>query len=178
MHLGFHGGKCCGIKVIHGMGAYPEGVVYSDGTVGMLVSALDEIGANNADAHGSIVSSKDRFFHEAAPSETSLARLDRYIEYCDRRRPNGIIEITLASARWETPKQTDVWPPFLEERGFKLVNSCQNSNSGNRVFVYHRNTDVPGMEGSLAAEQSDVIDDEIDGSCDECGEYGDDCCCD
>lgn len=170
MKLVFHGGKCCGIKTIHSLGNSPTAI-------------LGEIAAkqiDNSDCYGHTVSSDKPFFHEAAPVETYLERLDRYIAYCDKRRPHGMIEITLAKNSYETPKQTEVWPPLLAERGFKLVNSCQNSNSGNRCFVFYRNSDVPGEEGKGFddAEHTEVIDDEDEGVCDVCDETTDECSCD
>ena len=128
MHLGFHGGLCCGIKVIHGLSYYPNSNL----------PALDAIEEDNKDAYGLHVSSSERFFHEAAPVETYTERLDRYIDYCQRRRPKGIIEITLATDPDGNYGQ-EVWFPLLRSRGFKRVNKCLNSNSGNLVHVFHKN---------------------------------------
>lgn len=128
MHLGYHGGKCCGIKVIYGFGANPDDEVMED--------ALDAIPITHADSMGHTVRSSDRFFHESAPRETALQRLDRYISYIKERRPEHIIEVVLAKGHFIDQSK---WFPVLEEKGFKKVNSCKNSNSGNTVHVFHLN---------------------------------------
>lgn len=136
MDLVFHGGKCCGIKTIFGFQMPP----------GYAIEALKKKGIDNSDTFGNHVGSNKRFFHEAAPEETYLQRLDRYLEYCDRRRPQGIIEVVLAqkTATHGWMDQPAMWEKHLLERGFQIVNSCLNSNSHNRIFVYHRNSgEVP-----------------------------------
>lgn len=135
MKLIFHGGKCCGIKTIYDLGISPS----------FLAPELPAIELNNSDIHYHDVSSNQRFFHEAAPEETLLARLDRYIEYCRRRRPQHLIEIVLAKGAYCDQK---AWYPVLEERGFKRVSSTQNSNSGNILHVYHLCYDVPAEEAA------------------------------
>lgn len=136
MKIGFHGGKCCGIKTIHGLGYNPN----------ELIAALPKRKEFDkpADQYGRDFRSVTNFFRDKAPCETCLARLDRYIKYLDEKRPKGIIEIALAdfngnreATSWN---QIRKWEPILLERGFKLVNECMNSNSGNKVYVYHRNS--------------------------------------
>jgi hypothetical protein len=78
-----------------------------------------------------------RFFHESAPKETMIERLDRYIAYCKERRPKGLIEIVLATGAGPTVDQTVIWGPIIEERGFKEVVRNKNSNSGNTCVVYY-----------------------------------------
>lgn len=131
MHLGFHGGKCCGIKTIYGFFNHP----YTDEEGALLATS-----ANNNDANGHAVSSGMSFFHEAAPVEKPVERLDRYLKYLRRRRPSGIVEITLAVGGCVDQKED--WEPVLLDRGFRVVNSCKNSNSGNTVFVYHLNMEA------------------------------------
>ncbi len=128
MILTFHGGLCCGIKTIHGF----------SNTTDWNCDALDEIGADNRDQAASQSHQNERFFHEAAPQETALERLDRYLEYCDRRRPQGVIEVVLAASDWA---QLPAWEPVLLERGFKMVTSAKNSNSNNTIYIYHRVND-------------------------------------
>ena len=127
MHLVFHGGKCCGIKTIYEMDDDPELVTGS-------LDALD--GIQQQDILYNTTSTKDRFFSDAAPCEKRHERLDRYINFVKKWRPKHIIEVTLAEGPGYSQKK---WFPVLEERGFKRVNSCLNSNSGNRVYVYHLN---------------------------------------
>jgi len=144
MKIAFHGGKCCGIKTIHGMGDNPSGSLPP-----LRKPRARSHQARNADQYGKDVSSKTNFFDQPAPAETYLERLDRYLAFLDAERPAGIVEITLADERmpdycedcgcncWS--EQTRLWRQPLEERGFKEVNNCLNSNSGNRVYVFHRN---------------------------------------
>lgn len=129
MHLVFHGGKCCGIKTIYDFGRSPN-----DDTC----DALDEIKKDDADVLYHPVRSDQRFFHEEAPEESKLKRLDRYIDYVKKRRPQHIIEVALAESKDHYYDQTG-WFPYLKERGFILVNKARNSNSGNIVHVFHLN---------------------------------------
>lgn len=134
MMLVFHGGECCGIKHIYGMGCHP-GAIH------------DKHDPNEHEAHddedqcGERVNSRLSFFNEDAPEETYVERLDRLIAFCRSERPQGIIEITLAVSpdldRYYD--QVTAWQPYLEARGFREVNSCMNSNSDNRVYVFHLN---------------------------------------
>lgn len=133
LQLGFHGGKCCGIKVIFGF-PYP----YYD-EWDRKQPACEKKDPVNLDANGSNVSSDKPFFTDEAPGEGPDERLDRLISFCEKRRPKGIIEVTLATGSHGF-NQTIEWTPKLLERKFKIVNECKNSNSGNTVFVFHRNS--------------------------------------
>ena len=126
MDLIFHGGLCCGIKIIKDLRYSPDEVV----------QGLSKINVNDADQYGHNVSSETRFFHREAPSESRKDRLKRYIEYCKERRPQGMIEITLAVGEHNTWHQKQ-WAPILKEHGFNLVTSFLNSNSENTVEVWH-----------------------------------------
>lgn len=126
MNLGFHAGKCCGIKVIWEFNRFPDEEV----------PALPKIAINDSDILYRTVSSLDRFFHEAAPQETRIERLDRYIAYLRERRPQHIIEVVLAESN-ESSLCQRVWFPIVEARGFKRVTSAKNSNSGNICHIYH-----------------------------------------
>ena len=129
MQLAFHIGKCCGIKTIWGMGVNPLGDEY----------ALPELsGKVQHDRMGAAVDTNLRFFHEEAPQESKLKRLDRYLKFVRRERPQHIVEIVLAESAYYHADQS-AWVPELEARGFRLVNSCMNSNSRNTIHVYHLN---------------------------------------
>lgn len=131
MELVFHGGKCCGIKTIYGFHERP-----SD-----LAPEKDKKTFLNNDQHGHNVSTDKTFFTDAAPEETYSNRLDRYIEFCRKYRPQGIIEVTLADGFHI--KQTSVWGKQLTRHGFKVVSQAKNSNTGNTVSVWHLVYDVP-----------------------------------
>ena len=130
MRLSFHIGKCCGIKTIWNMGVNP---------IGREEATLSELPAKmQHDRLGATVSSEMRFFHEKAPQESKLKRLDRYLRFVKRERPQHIVEIVLAESAYYHADQS-AWVPELEARGFRLVNSCMNSNSRNTIHVYHLN---------------------------------------
>jgi hypothetical protein len=139
MFLSFHIGKCCGMKTIWGMGCKP--VSYEDGG-NKKEYLLGKLGALEKpmkhDKVGAGVESHTRFYHHAAPMETRLQRLDRYLNFVKDERPNNIIEIILAESINHYSNQME-WVPELEKRGFKFVNKCKNSNSGNTIHVYHLN---------------------------------------
>lgn len=130
MRLACHGGMCCGIKHIFEMGLYPA----------FPVPALKEVGSNTDDISYNFARQDKRFFHPAAPVETHVERLDRYLAFLDSRRPSEIVEITLVLKG--SHAQT-MWVPIIEERGFREVTpegGVYNSNSGNCVGVFHRYT--------------------------------------
>lgn len=126
MFLVNHGGKCCGIKTIYELGYDPDETLGAYNGTGK---------ADNSDRYYNTVSSAQSFFTENAPAESRLERLDRFIEFTKRRRPRHLIEITLGAGT--KGDQTKTWEEPLLERGFKLVNTFKNSNSGNIVNVYH-----------------------------------------
>jgi hypothetical protein len=128
-----HGGKCCGIKTIYGFSFDDPSEMEEE------VSAKPAI---NKDQFGHHVSSDLDFFTDAAPEETQKKRLDRLIKFCEKHRPRGIIEVTLADSSYESGdyNQLLLWKNILHRRKFKIVNKCKNSNSGNTVYVFHRNS--------------------------------------
>lgn len=135
MKISFHGGKCCGIKIIHNMGSNPNEILperdYGDKPVYF-----------DRDKYGEDVSSDLMFFYGKVPKETYLKRLDRFIAFLDKHRPKGVIEITLSDydvyGQPNNFNQVAKWEPLLLERGFVLVTKCLNSNSNNNIYIYHR----------------------------------------
>lgn len=142
MHPGYHGGLCCGMKVIRNLGCNPDYSVAALLSMYENEEELEDLLADTPDVCGRDVESSDSFFFDAAPSEKAYERLDRYLSYLREHRPYGIVEITLADdpdAPGYPYSQTPKWRPVLEARGFREVNNCLNSNSGNRVYVFHLN---------------------------------------
>lgn len=154
MYLVFHGGKCCGIKTIYGLGDNPHEMTHS----------LEPHPKRNHDKNGDEVKSDLTFFHEGAPKETGVQRLDRYIDFIRRVRPQNIIEICLAVGSWV---KQGAWFSVLLERGFKEATVHKNSNTGNMIHVFHLCVGAPDED----IEISDDV-------CPECEEYEEDCCCD
>jgi hypothetical protein len=139
MKLVTHGGQCCGIKIIHTMGWSPS----DDYECPPLKKARSHPAFPGAGYDYN--NPGKRFFWDKAPAEHPLRRLDRYLAFCDRERPNGVVEIVLSyNEEDEEENQVPQWEPDLLTRGFKKVNECLNSNSGNYVCIYHRNSgEVP-----------------------------------
>jgi hypothetical protein len=131
--LGFHIGRCCGIKTIWDLGYDPDATA----------EALKKRHAICPDQYGNDVNSLMNLFVDKAPEETYLERVDRYLAYLKVVRPHGIVEIVLVDSTscdegcMCGEHQTRTWQPLLEERGFKVVSDCYNSNSGNRIYVMH-----------------------------------------
>jgi len=106
---------------------------------------------------------------QAAPKETNLERLDRFIAFCKERRPAHIIEVTLAddpnnnyNAKSEYigyTYQTKMWGKILTDRGFKKVTEGKNSNSGNVVSVWHLTYDLTatGKKEEAVAYEPDGV---------------------
>lgn len=130
LRLVFHGGKCCGIKTIYDLAYDPT----------HLACSLQKKPERSEDVFGEHVNSNLDFFTDEAPEETYKERLDRLIAFCEARCPNGIIEITLADSDYSCYDQIKIWAPLLRRRKFRCVNKCKNSNSGNTVYVFHRNS--------------------------------------
>lgn len=130
LKLGLHGGLNCGIKHIYGFNE-PED----------LEPALDRCEPNYRDRHGegfsvgeyhSEFGKSNELFHREAPEETTLERLDRYLQFLKGNRPSGIVEVTLAE------NQFDTWKNLLRRRGFRKVSEAVNSNSSKTIYVFHK----------------------------------------
>lgn len=149
MKLLYHGGYCCGIKVLFGLGYDPKDD-HASCEKPVRAHGFDD----NADQFGYQTSSIVPFFGDELPKESGLDRLDRYIKYMEIRRPSNILEATLftnkfhddgfdeANQEWydpDDPEDQRLWIPVLLSRGFKEVNAHMNSNSGNTVYVFHKN---------------------------------------
>lgn len=128
--INFHGGKCCGVKIISGFYHSPSG----------FAGSIKETSVSSNDFIGDHVSSMQNFFHLEAPSETGKDRLDRFLRYLRVRRPKGLVEVVLQDYGGDEDgycSQVKNWEPILKSRGFKKVGAYWNSNSGNRCHVYH-----------------------------------------
>ena len=119
MKIKHHGGSCCGMLHIHGMGqSGPNGHADS------LIIPLDS-------------PSQDNLFRGNAPAETTGERLKRYLEYIKANlRTECIIEVTLTGNGYYYEQQ-GAWEPFLRDLGFERVSHCYNSGSTRRIVVYH-----------------------------------------
>jgi hypothetical protein len=129
MKIGFHGGLCCGVKHIYGLGSCPDYTIYARLKVGNGAPPGNDLAGHD-------FQSQTDFFRAAAPSETYLQRLDRYIAYLDKYRKGCVIEVCLAEYNWDC--QVKAWGKLLEERGFKEIHRFKNNNSGMFVRIYHR----------------------------------------
>lgn len=123
MEIKFHGGECCGIKHISGFYCLPSDVAWQK----------EGSEKRNHDRHGDTVRSSWNFCWESLPKQTYRERLVAYIDFLERVRPSGAIELTLTS------DQVGLygWGPVLEELGFQKVVEFWNSNSANKVCVFY-----------------------------------------
>ena len=131
LKISFHGGKCCGIRHIHGFPHWP----YQK-------SLEPELEANNEfsslDRQGFDVSSATNVFYKAAPAESLYDRLSRYITFLREFRPGGVVEVCLAKSRKEDFDQIAMHEAELFKHGFHLVTELlYNSNSKNVIRIYH-----------------------------------------
>jgi hypothetical protein len=139
MKITFHGGNCCGIKTISGLTLAPKDILWTLEEKSKFVS--------DTDANGGVVSSADNFYSFARPKETAGERFDAYMDFLRQYRPQGLVEVAIVRETGGAIKDQkddycgssyqEAWAPFLEERGFTMVNRFANSNSGNYVEVYH-----------------------------------------
>ena len=85
------------------------------------------------------------YFQQEAPAETALKRFQRLVNHWDKNINNGILEVVLADNDTYINiglQQTEHWSEHVLAAGFKLVSSCKNSNSSNRINVYHLCKDI------------------------------------
>jgi len=157
MRLAFHGGMCCGIKTIYELG-FPNDTS----------PPLTKKDKDNSDVGYSAVKPTHSFFTDAAPKETNLERLDRFIAFCKTNRPAHIIEVALADHPANNykagsvscyPYQTKLWGQILTDRGFKKVTESKNSNSDNVVSIWHLTYDLTatGKKDEAVAYEPDGV---------------------
>lgn len=119
-----HGGGCCGMTHIWHFPDSPSPTLPAH----KALTGKEYLGASAINP-GIVLQA-----NESYPSQTAGERLRDALKRIDSERSQGIVEAVL------TQHQTPFWQKTLESNGFKLVNENKNSNSGNRLFVFHRNT--------------------------------------
>jgi hypothetical protein len=134
MYITFHGGRCCGIKHIHNLGASPAFFQPE-------LKAQEREGNKPYDPTKEgddwDASYKLNWFDEAAPQETSTDRLKRYLDFIKKYSPGCVVEIVLVSSG-PYYKQVDHWGPVLKSFGFREVGGqFENSNTGAFLQIYH-----------------------------------------
>ena len=125
-----HGGRCCGIKTIWNFPHNPE----------EYVQVIEKRRFNGTvDYYGKRVEKSFDFMTDERPMEKAGDRLKAIIEFIKKKRPAGLIEITL------TDYQAHHWSAFIKKLGFKPVTKFRNSNtSGTIITVYHLAYDEKG----------------------------------
>ena len=142
-----HGGRCCGIKTIHGFlyqgpqALLPKRKAFgdeSDDGLPDLCSPSSNIGKP--------------FHRPALPQEPATARLDRLIAFVRQKRPSHMIEAVLNELQYP------YWKDELQSRGFRLVTTYVNSNTNFRIYVFHK-TIYKGEDVSIeeAAKQVERV---------------------
>lgn len=185
MQIGYHGGKCCGIKTIFGMNYDP------DLNVGRLAAITYDGTLHGIDAAGRTVSSEmNMYWGPELPNQTGEERLKAYLAFLRQKRPSGLVEIALAETIYPSTSQAR-WFPVLQALGFRCVARWKNSNSTNWCSVWHLVMFNGVDQDSLGVTTENLIidqgepevepgpDDETgeDRCCnDSCGAPG--CCCD
>lgn len=137
LKIAFHGGKCCGIKTIHGFGWYGY-----EGTEPFLSATK----FRKPDSVGDNVDSDMNFFTDEAPVESTSKRFDRYLRFIQNKRPSSLVEVTLVvpgQGIFGSPQ--GYWIPMLKRRGFRKVSEFYNSNSYSTVAVFH--LDISKVKG-------------------------------
>lgn len=137
----YHGGYCCGIKHIHGFGMNIARKEPEINSKPVPLEGGTYIVNIRADKWGSPLTK------EPIPEESTVERLDRYLKWCEEQHRFGVTEATL------TAGQAKVWEEILLQRGFKKVTECLNSNSCNRICIYHLCRDSPPPKPAAAKEK-------------------------
>ena len=125
MELRYHGGGCCGIKIICNFWGAP------DLPLGPKEEEPRPEYRQDRQKHGLPVAMTDSFYWLEAPQESRLDRLRRYINFCKETQKRGLIEVVLY--RLQFPK----WENVLLAEGFVVANTFINGNSGYELRVYH-----------------------------------------
>jgi hypothetical protein len=132
VRISLHGGNCCGIKHIHDLGYYPDGIVSARRSIKRTSYGQHSLPGHNDMMHSVELNPKGRydFFNIAAPQESYEARFRRFVQFVENKRPHGIIEVVLN-------KMQKKWLPIVANLGFKEVSSGVNSNSHGTITIYH-----------------------------------------
>lgn len=151
MRLLRHGGACCGMRQLVGFFSKPDQVFEAVTEPPVTLTSAYSVVKNIAD---SVMSHEDIVWPSIGigkpfemrpaelPKQTSLERLDMLLEHYDKDIKYGVIEAVLATG-WVNNNQLTHWRPILEERGFKFVTKCRNSNTHNDLYIFHRAKDLP-----------------------------------
>lgn len=135
MRLAAHGGYCCGIKTIHGLGESPDDLI-SEKEPHKHVFTLHDADQSGCPPHGDI-----NLFTAGAPEETKGSRFKRVLAHLKYIRPAGVCEVvTVDSGDTDNNEffaTTGKWGDFLAGLGFNKVTSAKNSNSGNTIDIWH-----------------------------------------
>ena len=131
MHTTFHAGRCCALKSLSGLGVDPQA----------LVPAIEKTSFVEPDMSNYHFKTDTRFWNEEAPEESSIARIQRIIEWCKKKRPGMILEAATAhpSSLAKPWSNQDAWIPELQKLGFEQVNEVVNSNTTYLIRVWHLN---------------------------------------
>lgn len=141
MQMLYHGGAVCGIKTIHDFNFRPD----------FVIPALDKA-TDAVEFDGSHNNAGKRWYRDAAPAESRLERLDRYIKFADDSRTGICLEVVLMKGY-----QTNSWETLLFERGFVMVNEFQNSNTIQTLRIYHRVTKNKEIVTMVPAQKVDTF---------------------
>lgn len=144
-----HGGSCCGMTHISGIGNAWSTIA----PTALLAERVPDTAAKWF-ARVDRTPALSLRYNEAYPQQTAEDRVAEMIgritdgipwgfdpEIMTGQRPKGIIEIVLVDNQLDAGKDHGYsWREALAKLGFKEVNSGKNSNSGNRIHVFHFNT--------------------------------------
>lgn len=146
MHIKNHGGSCCGMKTLYLGGtpsptwsctAYPA----QQPPITPMPSNPTELDAAQFHTRYYIRANQDAgYWHRpfGRAAEYAGARAQSLLDFWNQKVKSGILEVVVISnERNNGTSQIEGWRPWLEEQGFKEVSSCYNSNSYNRVHVFH-----------------------------------------
>lgn len=130
MRISLHGGDCCGIKHIHGLGPHPDHGMLCARKARKMTSFGQKLMPAVNDMRSRNPRKNEDFFNEAAPQELPKDRFKRFVKFIKKHRAHGIIETVINTNQ-------KAWEPVFEKHGFKRVSFGQNSNSYQTIFVYH-----------------------------------------
>lgn len=125
VQIRYHGGDCCGIAHICGLGVDPEGT----------------LGARNGKFMSSDPSLRQYVWADKErPKETAEARFSSALKTIEDLEIGKLVEVVLITEigdNYDYDENQSAWEPVLLQKGFQKVNEFVNGNTDNTLSVYH-----------------------------------------
>lgn len=117
MQVAIHGGLCCGIKHIHGLGSYPS----------VIAPPAEKVIHDPENTHKNYYN----YYKQAMPRDFAENRFYLLLDWIQSCWIAQLVEVSIY-----VRSQKD-WIPVLEKCGFKKTNEFRNSNTNHICQTWH-----------------------------------------